>query len=703
MGRTHRRLLLKDLCRNFVEHHPLVSRRGSWKWRFCYHLRMRHPILRICNVVPGYTTFSRLQLVTSLSNQIIIALSSTVLWYGTSHCVVEQQLIASLVSAALSVIGCGVGNVAFSSIPNLKWEARELDRAEKGPTKTGCMKRRRKKEDRRKTVLPEWSPSALTSRVSSGLQAVRNMMGDSIDIDKLRFTLRWSSAEVDDARSTWRWSRRSSSSSSSSFRTSSRLKSGFSSIISPPRNSIALGHNSNEGETAVAARIVPILRSRRNSDEERIEQAALSRVPSSKAMSPSTATELRNARSTRNPALLRARTANISKKMIFAKISSRWVTCSGVPVDVDTTSASTLPPSSLAAEDIKPPLTSSRIQHSIQRGKSLIDEESGSVCNPIDSGVVCAEGPLSSLASLCLSPSSVASKTPKEELQSFHGAPEAAEKSVLDRQRHWIEKRVRWIEDAGGKPATPLAGAAETASRSNAVRAGGDSSRLCELWVPLDRLHQSQGGLVLVLAVRSDSLARSQPRRRYRQTIHGFEAIQASQTDVPADAAEGSDSHRLPTGAVLPVRSLGVAVLSGLPKFMIRPCVQDVALVRISTTDLPSRLLTDDLTVSKLKGGGLKISLSQCSPMVLIAWMFNLTILAGGAFFLLFVYLVIFEEADDGWAPAVLLSTLLSLGLSLAVYDVLASALIAAIPVRSSRSRSPLEHCIEELVGQCCG
>ena len=83
--------------------------------------------------------------------------------------------------------------------------------------------------------------------------------------------------------------------------------------------------------------------------------------------------------------------------------------------------------------------------------------------------------------------------------------------------------------------------------------------------------------------------------------------------------------------------------------------------------------------------------------------MFNLAILAGGALFLLFVYLVIFEQAEDGWALAVLLSTLLSLGLSLAVYDILVCAFIAAIPVTRSRSRSPLEHCIEELVGQCCG
>ena len=635
--------------------------------------------------MPGHCTYSRLQLVTVLSNQILIALSSTVLWYGTSHCFVEQQLISSLFAAALSVVGCSFGRLAFCSIQNLDWEARQLLKAGKGPSKAERKKRAKEEKDRRKTVLPEWTKAALTSRVSSGMRAAREMVSSNpTDGDRMRFTGRWSSADSDKARSRWRWS-------SSSSRTSSRSTSQFSSMSSLPRNSSALGDDSSahEGEAAVAARIVPFLNSQRESDEDRITKAALGRVPSGKAMSPSTATELRNARSTRNPALLRARAANTAKKRLFVKISSRRLTGSGAPRDVEAPGASTSPPTSPPMpEDVEPPLASRIVQHPIQRGKPRVDEDaepdSGSVSDSTDeeSGVR-GEGSLSSSASLSSSPDMGA---------------EAAERSVLDKQRHWIEKRVRWIEDAAEEPSTQAAGAEE--------------SSLFELWVPLDRLHHSQGGFTLIFTALSGSLSREYNaplRRRCRRTIHGFEAIHGSPTedatieDAPADTAESSDrGRRPPTGAVMPVHSLGVTVLSQLVPHCMRSCIHDVVLVRISTTSLPSGLVKADLSVSKMKGGGETRSLSPCSPMVLIAWVFNLTVLSGAAVFLLFVYLVIFEQAEEGWTLAVLLSTLLSLGLSFAVYDILVCAFIAAIPVKSSRSRSPLDVCIQQLVGQCC-
>ena len=81
--------------------------------------RKRHSILRVWNVVPGHTACSRLQLVTIIFNQIILAFSSTVLWYGTSQCFIEQQLVASILGATLSIFGCSLAG-SYLRLPRAK-------------------------------------------------------------------------------------------------------------------------------------------------------------------------------------------------------------------------------------------------------------------------------------------------------------------------------------------------------------------------------------------------------------------------------------------------------------------------------------------------------------------------------------------------------------------------------------------------------
>ena len=158
---------------------------------------------------------------------------------------------------------------------------------------------------------------------------------------------------------------------------------------------------------------------------------------------------------------------------------------------------------------------------------------------------------------------------------------------------------------------------------------------------------------------------------------------------------------------IVPVHSVGVTVLSRLPRCM-RPRAAELILVRVPAVDLATAGLqgdlTHDLSHSKLEAGG---SLSHasprsCSPMMLVAWAFNLAVLASCNAFLFYVVLVVFEEANAGWIQAVLLSTLLSVFLSVAVYDVFICAFVAFIPIKSSHSRSPLKICLQALLGACC-
>ena len=52
----------------------------SFRWRFGHHMRKKHSLLRPFFVVPGHTSLTRLQLVTTLTTQLLVALGTTVIW-----------------------------------------------------------------------------------------------------------------------------------------------------------------------------------------------------------------------------------------------------------------------------------------------------------------------------------------------------------------------------------------------------------------------------------------------------------------------------------------------------------------------------------------------------------------------------------------------------------------------------------------------
>lgn len=293
------------------------------------------------------------------------------------------------------------------------------------------------------------------------------------------------------------------------------------------------------------------------------------------------------------------------------------------------------------------------------------------------------------------------------------------EELVLSAQVDWVEKQVRRVEGEAEEPSLYQPAADEmTPLHRNVVKGGRQAgTKLCELWVPLDRLHRSHRGWALLVSASSPTQPPAPPRRACRQTIHGFEMVDNASSGfldpkgvmvrVTPDTQDELETQPCPNHMIVPVHSIGVTVLSRVPRCM-RPGTAESILVRVPAVELAiaglQGELWQDLLRSKLEAGGLLSHASplSCSVLLLVAWTFNLSVLATGDAFLFYVTLVIFEEANASWIEAVLLSTTLSLVLSFAVFDILLCAFVACIPIKSSQSRTPLNVFLQTLVGSCC-
>lgn len=637
----------------------LASGLGSWFVRFRFHLRKRNPLWLLWNVVPGHTAYSRLQLVTVLSNQLALTFSSTVLWYGNSQCFLEQQLIASFVGASLSVIGCSLGRKLFALAQGKDWSTYQQGNA-KRTTRSHASggKKKKRKGDRRKTVLPDWSRALVTSRISSGFRAVSDTMRLS----------RWrsSSSNSSESRFTWRLSSRSSRWSAPRHASSGTIScissTNFDEVSelgltfqdgsdSPTAASVVLGPSTDVDDVSDVAFIV--------------QGGSGSLVVGSVRLGPDPSPDLDAhglGLATREDSVGSARRSFVG----FKKPKS-----SGGRSDEAPSRDSLVDD---CADDLELPRSHpSRLIRARKANKQKLKM----------AGPVLIASPPPSPAPTSPTP---ASPTVLPSLEAETESQSAlAEESSLSTQLHWIEKQVRWVEGMAEEPRS-CPTAADAASLHPDAAKGGPQARnnLCELWLPLDRLHRSHHGWVLLVCVSAGAGDRgAQDPRDERETQPG------------------------PNPVIVPVHSVGVTVLSRLPRCM-RPRAAELILVRVPAVDLATAGLqgdlTHDLSHSKLEAGG---SLSHatprsCSPMMLVAWAFNLAVLASCNAFLFYVVLVVFEEANAGWIQAVLLSTLLSVFLSVAVYDVFICAFVAFIPIKSSHSRSPLKICLQALLGACC-
>ena len=82
---------------------------------------------------------------------------------------------------------------------------------------------------------------------------------------------------------------------------------------------------------------------------------------------------------------------------------------------------------------------------------------------------------------------------------------------------------------------------------------------------------------------------------------------------------------------------------------------------------------------------------------ILVGWTYNLCALAYGLVFLFYAILVKFDEAGATWSKAVFNSFALSTILSLCLTDLLLACLLASLPLKSSRTKGPINFVLDML------
>lgn len=92
------------------------------RWRFVHHLRKKHSIWRFFTVVPGISPLSRLQLITTFFNQLLLSFSLTMMWYGQPRCFIEESAIAGLFSFFVSLTGSSLGRWLLSIANRSSWD-----------------------------------------------------------------------------------------------------------------------------------------------------------------------------------------------------------------------------------------------------------------------------------------------------------------------------------------------------------------------------------------------------------------------------------------------------------------------------------------------------------------------------------------------------------------------------------------------------
>lgn len=195
----------------------------------------------------------------------------------------------------------------------------------------------------------------------------------------------------------------------------------------------------------------------------------------------------------------------------------------------------------------------------------------------------------------------------------------------------------------------------------------------CTLWVPPDRLHR-------VVVTDHQSLA-----------VQGVEWVLVT-TGGPA------------AKAYIPLDAVGHHSLPGWASRLCSACVpayrerlgRHTLLVRFAGSALPPHLqsATPANLLKSLRGGGplgLKYRRKGRPPAkcLVFAWLYNLCVLLGSALFIVYAWLVIFDDAPRGFTLAVWRSYALALLISFCVCDVLVCVLVALLPFDSKRTNTP--------------
>ena len=193
--------LLASLCALHQDcRHVYVRQVPSWmwapttyslRWRFMHHLRRKHSIWRLFTVVPGLSTLTRVQLVTTLFNQLLLAFTLTVVWYGQPRCYIEQTVVAGTFSFCITLVGSSLGRILFSRANRTAWDRRDL-----------TNRHRRKAIELQRTAKPDVRASMAVVRASvagarDSMAGVRDSMAGGKHRRRAKISVRGSLQQAD--------------------------------------------------------------------------------------------------------------------------------------------------------------------------------------------------------------------------------------------------------------------------------------------------------------------------------------------------------------------------------------------------------------------------------------------------------------------------------------------------------------------------
>ena len=126
-----------------------VPSKFVFAWRMGFHLRTKHPLLRVLYAVPGHVVETRLQMSVAFFNHVTVTLCSCLVWYGEGQCFVEQTLLAGAISAAAGwaggtlphlLLAKGYKSVSLGAAARRAWRNRRASIVPAMPSAQGKIK-----------------------------------------------------------------------------------------------------------------------------------------------------------------------------------------------------------------------------------------------------------------------------------------------------------------------------------------------------------------------------------------------------------------------------------------------------------------------------------------------------------------------------------------------------------------------------------
>lgn len=652
----------------------------SYRWRFMHHMRRKHSVWRFFCVVPGISPLTRLQLVTSLMVQLLLAFCTIVLWYGAPSCFVEQEIMAALISTTISIAASSLGRLLFRVSNRCSWDGEKQD------------KLRRKLLKRQKTRRPKNMRESITCVRDSIVTVVDgSFAGSMVDLKGIRPSMAHPPPPPP---------------------TMERSPQRPSTLSHAQRPSQATGHPARASQSRQGNGIERQLRT----SYARKSQGRWSQARGSEARG-----------SMLPPLAIRRRTAGSASYPAFDPFEHRATSTAGLS-GLERLTLAQEPPSAIVLspeiveEEEGPEEREEQVEDREEETKDEEQKEAKEACKQAKRWT------LSSTAkwfggSVSVAGAAVATCATSDTASIAEEIPSAVE---LDES---AAKLVRVATDAGATVAT-MARAATDAALASLPPSPPSSPRPPSALAPVspraaakpgEHDHCLDDGLEISLAVRKEQARRGGVRDRMIGVWLPSDRLHRVQGDW---ALIVEDEGTTESKVLIPVHSLGVSSIPQLP-FGLRWCcfhgarrcmphrlgellgvvdndgaAENVVLVRIAPEDVPRGFRVRRLTAGVLRPGGPLAATSpwgRCSALKLFAWFYNIIMLIYGTTFLLFVSIVVFGEAQLSWSAAVIGTFFLSLAFTFMVSDLVVAAVVACLPFKAEHSRMPIRFCLDFL------